>query len=66
MKAFANALLDSSRAAARGWAEQQPAVGGEAVGDADAQRQFGPDDGEIDLFASRQGERSPGLGQVDR
>ena len=51
MKAFANALLDSRRAAARGRPEQQPAVGGEAIGDAEAQRQLGADDGEVDLLA---------------
>ena len=31
--------------------EQQPAGVGEAVRDADTQRHFGTDDGEIDLFA---------------
>ena len=39
-----------------GRSEEQPAVVGEAIGDAEAQRQLGADDGEVDLLAF--GERS--------
>ena len=44
-----------------GRSEQQPAVRAEAIGDAQAQRQFGTDDGEVDLlaFGERQ-RRRPG------
>ena len=51
MNAFANALLDSRRGRGGGRAKQQPAGGGETVRNAQAQRQFGPDDREIDLLA---------------
>ena len=56
MNAFANALLDSRRAAVGGRSEEQPARRGEPVGDAEAQRQLGSDDGEVDLFALGEGE----------
>ena len=60
MNAFANALLDSRRAAAAVGPNSEPAVRGEAIGDAEAQRQFRTDDGEVDLLAV--GERSSGVG----
>ena len=41
----------------RGRTEQQPAVGREAIGDAEAQRQLGADDGEVDLLALGERER---------
>ena len=51
MKAFANALLDSRRAAsAVGPSSSRPAAAN-SVGNAEAQRQFRSDDGEVDLFA---------------
>ena len=48
---------------ARG-SEQQPSVGGKAVGDADTQRQLGPDDRQIDLFTRGEREDGIGIGQV--
>ena len=39
--------------------EEQPACRREAIGDAEAQRQLGPDDGEVDLLAIGERERAP-------
>jgi hypothetical protein len=46
--------------------EQQPAIVVEQIGEPEAQRQFGTDDGEVDLLAF--GERADGVevGEVDR
>ncbi len=51
MKSFANALLDSRRAAARGWAERQKPIQLETIDQAQAQRELGTDDGEVDALA---------------
>ena len=50
-----------------GRAEEQTPVSREAVGDADAERQFGADDRQIDLLALGQREQSPsGSAEIDR
>ena len=51
---FRERLARFERAARGRRAEQQAAVSREPVGDADAERQFGADDGEIDLLAVRE------------
>jgi hypothetical protein len=48
MKVFANALLDSRRAAACSRTEEQPSVCREAIGESKAQRKLGADDGQVD------------------
>ena len=47
-------------------AEQQAAVVGEAIGNAQTQRELGSDDGEVDLFAFSERARGFRIGQVDR
>ena len=54
MNAFANALLDSSRAAAAVGPNDQHAVRRKPVDQAEAQRQLGSDDGQDRLLAARQ------------
>ena len=60
MKPFANTLLHSSCAAARGGPKHAPPGGAEAIDDAAIERQLGSDDGEIDRGAL--GEREQRLG----
>ena len=58
MNAFANALLDSRRAAAAVGPKSSRSGRGESIGDAEAQRQLRTDDGEVDLLALGERERA--------
>ena len=49
-----------------GRAEQQPPVGRESIGDAQAQRQLRTDHGEVDLLTLGERERGVGIGWIDR
>ena len=62
MKSFANALLDSSAAAAADGPTIDRSLAAKTIHDAAAERNFRTDDGQIDLLALRDGERDrPGL-----
>ena len=61
MNAFANALLDSSRAAAAVGPKIRRPSAREAVGNAEAERQFRADDGEIDPLAGGERGRSASM-----
>ena len=65
MNCLAKALLDSSSAAACVGPRSRRPFGGEQVGDAARQRQFGTDDGEVRLFLVGKGEDSRGVGGID-
>ena len=64
MNAFANALLDSSRAAAWLGPNSSRPSRRKPIGDAEAQRQLRSDDGEVDLLARGKLQETRGVGKV--